>query len=879
MNSARHWIEVSFLQSKVARRIFLLFILCALLPLCALALFSYVQVRDHLNTLSARRLHQASKSAGMALVERLSFLETDLQLVAANLPLKSNDALHLLPLDLAKRLDDRFRNLVILADDQHVLTSMFVLGSPLPRMKSEERLHIMAGKTLVTTSRNMNDKVAVFIAKLIHPADPRRGILMAEINPEYLWGGDGFISPSTDLCVLGQAKELLFTSMAERIPPAELKEAFRRDMSTGQFEWLHDGNRYVASFWTIFMRPTFFNSWVLVQSEKKDDVMEPLQSFAKTFFLVVLLTFCVVILASFHQIGRNMTPIKLLKDATQRINAGDLSHRVRIEGDNEFAELGNSFNEMTESMENHVGVMHTVNSIGVSLSAEKDEAKLLNIILSGAMTVFNADGALLFLVSGDDHLQLSMAHISSIGLWLDGSAAVALHDQGGVRGLDTGAIWASTGAMERTISATDVYASKDSSLIAQIEFDRRVRYRSQSFLSIPLKNHESDVIGILQLINKRARDSGQITPFLEEDGRLAESLASQAAIALTKNRLVQDFKGLFEGLTELISQAIDEKSPYTGGHVRRVADLAMMVADAAAKSASDRPRDFVLSEDERYELKIAALLHDCGKIATPIHIQDKATKLETIWDRINLIKTRAEILRRDRRIALLENAIQRLPQGKGVNLVSSVGGPSADYDQQLKEDLDFLCKCNKGREYMPEEQRERIREIARKYTWVNVRRNEESLIAEDELCHLTISLGTLSPEERQTINNHVVSTINMLTKLPYPKKLRNIPKYAGAHHEHMDGTGYPLRLTRDEIPLAGRIIGIADIFEALTAGDRPYKKAKNLPEAMRILHEMAHQGHIDPDLYDLFVSQKIHLRYADKYLNVGRCAKEAGKPT
>jgi HD-GYP domain-containing protein (c-di-GMP phosphodiesterase class II) len=180
---------------------------------------------------------------------------------------------------------------------------------------------------------------------------------------------------------------------------------------------------------------------------------------------------------------------------------------------------------------------------------------------------------------------------------------------------------------------------------------------------------------------------------------------------------------------------------------------------------------------------------------------------------------------------------------------------------------------------MPEEQRERVREIARKYTWVNVQRIEESLIAEDELYQLTISLGTLSPEERQTINNHVVSTIHMLEKLPYPKRLRNIPKYAGAHHEHMDGTGYPLRLTRDEIPLAGRIIGIADIFEALTASDRPYKKAKNLPEAMRILHEMAQKGHIDPDLYDLFVSQKIHLRYADKYLNVGRCAKEAGKLT
>ena len=490
---------------------------------------------------------------------------------------------------------------------------------------------------------------------------PEKGILFGEPNPDYLWGGDGFLSPPAELAVLGPAHELLFSSQEAELPAPVLEAMVAHHGQAGQFEWSDGSDDYVASYWTLFMRPVFLNSWVLVQSENKQDVMEPLRTFTWTFLLVVLLTSWVAVLLSLRQIRRSTVPIDLLKDATQKIKNRQFSHRVRIESADEFAELGASFNAMTESMEHHVRVMSTMNRIGVSLSAEKDDARLLEIILHGAQAVFRADGAILYLMSVDDRLELSMLSLKSLGLRVDRSDPETLHRLGHSDGFDAGEIWAAAGATARTIAADDVYTADGGGFAAQTEFDRRTGYRSRSFLSVPLTNHEHDVIGLLQLVNGHAEADGGVTAFSEEDQRLAESLASQAAVALTKNRLVDDFKGLFEGLTELIGEAIDQKSPYTGGHVRRVADLAMMIAEAARRSPDDELRQFAESEDALYELRVAALLHDCGKITTPVHVQDKATKLETIWDRIALIETRAEILRRERRIELLEETVRGLP--------------------------------------------------------------------------------------------------------------------------------------------------------------------------------------------------------------------------
>jgi HD-GYP domain-containing protein (c-di-GMP phosphodiesterase class II) len=391
-------------------------------------------------------------------------------------------------------------------------------------------------------------------------------------------------------------------------------------------------------------------------------------------------------------------------------------------------------------------------------------------------------------------------------------------------------------------------------------------YRSRSFVSVPLRNHEHEVIGILQLINAQARTSGEIVAFSEEDQRLAESLASQAAVALTKNRLVQDFKGLFEGLTEAISTAIDEQSPYTGGHVRRVVALSMMIAQAMPQRTGSTSRLRPLSEEELYELRIAALLHDCGKLTTPVHVMDKATKLEGIVDRIRLVEARAETARRQRRIELLEDAVHQLTSGGADDLMGGIRGMAADYDSQLEQDLAVLRICNEGSEFMPDDQREQMRDIGRRYSWINIRGEKESLLSEDEAYHLSTRSGTLTAEEREIINGHVVSTTKMLERLPYPKKLRNVARYAGLHHERLNGTGYPLKLSCDDIPIQARIIGFADVLEALTARDRPYRRALSLPEAMGVLRNLARKGALDDDLYELVVSERIHQRYADEYL-------------
>jgi len=867
MTPAKYWIKISVLRSKVARRMFLLFVLCALLPLGVLALFSFFEVRTHLNSLSERRLHQASKSAGMTIVERLSFLETDLHLIAVSLLPNGIGSLERPSRDLGDRIRKRFRNLAVLADNHRVVSSLSGVATVYPRLTNEERRHVRSGETLVTTAPNSDGTHAVFIVRLFNPATPDGGMLIGEVDPDYLWGGDGFISPSVELCVLGQAGETLFASMPEGVPSRQLKEAVANDGPSGRFEWSHGEDRFVAGYWTLFMRPTYLTSWILIQSEQRDDVREPLRKFAWTFSLIVLCTFLVVTFASLNQIRRRMVPIEQLLEATHKLKAKDFSHRVRIDSDDEFADLGASFNEMTESMEVHLSVMNTINSIGVSLSAEKDEARLLETVLCGAQAVFNADGAALYLLSKDDRLELSLAHVKSLSLWLRGSAAESRHDLEDTRERDASVMLAAVGATKRTISSPDVYAAESSDFAPLIEFDRRMGYRSRSFVSVPLRNHENEVIGILQLINAQARTTGSIVPFSDEDQRLAESLASQVAVALTKNRLVHDFKGLFEGLTELISTAIDGQSPYTGGHVRRVVVLSMMIAEAMSRSANSALRTRALSEEELYELRIAALLHDCGKLTTPVHITDKATKLESIVDRICLVETRAEIIRRQRRIELLEEAVQRLARGGDRDLITGIGDTAADYDLQLEEDLAVLRKCNEGSEYMPENQREMMREIGRRYSWMNIRHERESLLSEDEMYHLSSRSGTLTPEEREVINGHVVSTIRMLERLPYPKSLGNVPRYAGTHHERMNGTGYPLKLSGDDIPIQGRIIGIADVLEALTARDRPYRRALSLSDAMGILHEMAQKGAIDGDLYDLVISERIHQRYADEYLS------------
>ena len=418
----------------------------------------------------------------------------------------------------------------------------------------------------------------------------------------------------------------------------------------------------------------------------------------------------------------------------------------------------------------------------------------------------------------------------------------------------------------RTENIADAYVAEGFDFSGTRAFDSKTGYRSKSFLTVPMKNHANEIIGVLQLINAQDLATGEIVPFSASDQRLAESLASQAAIALTNRMLINQLEQLFESFINMINTAIDEKSPYTGGHCARVPTLTMLLAEAVNQTRQGALAGFNMSDKDRYELKIAGLLHDCGKVTTPVHVVDKATKLETIYDRIHLLDTRFEVLKREAHVEALKKKLELRARGARDADLAEVDISLREKTRQYDDDRAFLHACNIGGERMRDEDIERVRRIAA-YRWTDTAGHEANFLTADELKNLTIRAGTLTDDERQVINHHIVATIKMLESLPWPKHLTNVPEYAGGHHERMDGKGYPKGLLREQMSVQARVMGIADIFEALTARDRPYKKGKTLSESLQILGNFAKNGHVDPDLFDVFVRQKVYLKYAEMFLN------------
>ncbi len=511
--------------------------------------------------------------------------------------------------------------------------------------------------------------------------------------------------------------------------------------------------------------------------------------------------------------------------------------------------------------------LEQLNDIGASLSNERNLNLLLEKILLAAKAITRADGGTLYRLSQDKrHLHFEIVRTDSLHLAFGGSSRqptsgkfpdlpLYLKDHAPNNSM-VAAYAALTG---RTVNIADAYVAEGFDFSGTRHFDERTGYRSQSFLTVPMKNHENEIIGVLQLINALHPESGCVVEFSKADQRLAESLASQAAIALSNRQLVHQLEILFESFIKLINLAIDDKSPYTGAHCQRVPALTMMLAEAANATIEGPLAGFALTDQDRYELRIAALLHDCGKVTTPVHVVDKATKLQTIFDRINLIDTRFEVLKRDAEVrqwrAIAEG--QSLPEAQKLY---------QDFCRQCDVDRAFLRQVNHGAEQMRDEDIAGIRHIASHYRWRNVVGAEAPFLSADELENLTITSGTLTKAERETINHHIVATIKMLEALPWPGHLRHVTEYAGGHHERMDGTGYPKGLKRGEMSWQARMMGIADVFEALTAKDRPYKDGMKLSQALSILEAFKNNGHIDPDLYAVFVQSEVYRQYAAAFL-------------
>jgi len=365
------------------------------------------------------------------------------------------------------------------------------------------------------------------------------------------------------------------------------------------------------------------------------------------------------------------------------------------------------------------------------------------------------------------------------------------------------------------------------------------------------------VIGVLQLINAMEPSSKKVVPFSSVIVPVIESLGSQAAVALENQQLIDAERALFDSFIHMMAGAVDAKSPYTGGHCQRVPVLTQMLVEAACVSKEAPFGDFNLTAEQLYEIRVAAGLHDVGKVTTPVHIMDKATKLQAIRDRIDEIRVRAEVIARDLELAYHD-------------AVALGGNPNSLAEERdraiatLREDVRSLVECNIGSEFLSDAAVQRIHDIAKR-TW-KLAGEERPFLTDDEVTNLTIRRGTLNEADRKIINDHIVLTIQMLEALPFPKHMRQVPEIAGGHHEKMDGTGYPRGLKREQMSIPARIIGVADVFEALTAADRPYKKPKTLSESLAIMRGMCDGHHLDPDIFKLMITTGIYKRYAELFL-------------
>jgi len=498
--------------------------------------------------------------------------------------------------------------------------------------------------------------------------------------------------------------------------------------------------------------------------------------------------------------------------------------------------------------------------LGIALSAERDHNRLIERILLEAKDLYDADGGTLYLLK-NGALNFEIMRNDTMNIAMGGTTGVeipfpplALHDEEGTPNHKN--VASHVALSKEIVNISDAYEVETFDFSGAKKFDQSTGYRSKSFLTVPMTNYEGDVLGVLQLIN--ARDGDEVVPFGRGRQSLIEALASQAAVASDNQMLIDAQRELLESFIKLIAGAIDAKSPYTGGHCQRVPVITEMLAQAACTAEQGPYRDFSLSEEEMYELSIAAWLHDCGKVTTPEYVVDKSTKLETIYDRVETVRTRFEVAKRDAEIEYLR-ALQE--DGADADALKS------EFEVRiagLDDDWSFIEMANIGGEFMSDEHQARVHEIASR-TWKN-NGTTENFLSENEVYNLCIARGTLTAEEREVINNHIVMTVEMLEQLPFPKHLRKVPEYAGGHHEKMDGTGYPRGLTAEQMSLPARMMAIADIFEALTASDRPYKKAKTISESLKIMGFMVKDAHIDPDLFRLFLEADIPRSYAEANL-------------
>lgn len=494
-----------------------------------------------------------------------------------------------------------------------------------------------------------------------------------------------------------------------------------------------------------------------------------------------------------------------------------------------------------------------------NLSAERHLPRLYALIIEAARELTHADGATLYTVRGTGHskaLHYKAICTASLDIRADAESESAPR-------LAPIPLWQPNGQPNKTnvcahiyhmgeaVNVADIYRDTTYDFSGALQFDRMMRYRTRSLLTLPLQSHEGRIIGVLQLVNAQDPATGQIVPFDPALEPLALALASSAAVTLDKQRLIQGHKDLLDAFVRVIAQAIDAKSAHTSAHCQRVPVLTELLAQAACDARHGPLKDFTLDDDGWYELRVAAWLHDCGKLATPDTLLDKATKLHAFSDRIETIQARFAACMAQERLMAERTGLDAASLQKRL--------------QQREADCAFLEQANQGGECMTPEDQARVRQIG-ELTWVDYHGQTQPLLTAEDVDMLCIPRGTLSQAEREKINQHIDVTIQMLESLPFPRTLANVPEYAGGHHEKIDGSGFPKGLVGAQMSWPARMMAIADVFEALTARDRPYKDPMPLSQALGILRDMRDREHIDPHLYALFIKARVWDTYARDYL-------------
>ena len=522
--------------------------------------------------------------------------------------------------------------------------------------------------------------------------------------------------------------------------------------------------------------------------------------------------------------------------------------KILKEGDVIHIDTGNIENTLLSEHK-----FEEIMKINLAFTSQHDKKKLLEEILTLTRKLTNADAGTLYIKSKDEkNLDFKVVQNSTLKIKLndikdsDNWPSLPIYlDDGTANNKMVAVVCANE---KRIINILDVYKTRKYKFDGTKKFDNTTKYRSKSMLVIPLINHENDVIGVLQLINKMKNN--EIITFDKFDEKVISSLSSQAAMALTNMQLLDSLEEFLNAFVSTIAKAIDAKSPYTKDHILKVEKIALLIANAI-NSDETIYKDIKYSENDYKQIALAAWMHDIGKISMPDYVLDKATKLEKIYDRIDLIEQRFELIKKDKEIEYLKKQISQEEFDKSI--------------EELTNYTTFIKRINLGGEFMDDKDLLKLEKISKlTYKKDNI---ETPLISSDEYYNLSIRKGTLTKEEIDIIKNHAQLSLDMISGLPFPKKYKDVLNIACNHHEKLNGTGHPRGLSKENITLEDRIMILSDIFEALTSSSRPYKKAMKLSTVKNILQNMYEKDELDKDLTEFFFNHDVFKQYSNEALN------------